>query len=28
MCEICFMLFYQPVTTPCQHVRISSFCSV
>lgn len=22
-CEICFMLFYQPVTTPCQH----SFCS-
>ena len=19
-CEICFMLFYQPVTTPCQHV--------
>jgi len=27
-CEICFMLFYQPVTTPCQHVRISRFCSV
>jgi len=26
ICEICFMLFYQPVTTPCQHVRISSFC--
>lgn len=22
-CEICFMLFYQPVTTPCQH----TFCS-
>ncbi|EGO27570.1 hypothetical protein SERLADRAFT_435347 [Serpula lacrymans var. lacrymans S7.9] len=22
-CEICFMLFFQPVTTPCQH----SFCS-
>ncbi|KAG8218457.1 hypothetical protein J3R82DRAFT_4086 [Butyriboletus roseoflavus] len=21
-CEICFMLLYQPVTTPCQHVRI------
>lgn len=20
-CEICFMLYYQPVTTPCQHVR-------
>lgn len=20
-CEICFMLLYQPVTTPCQHVR-------
>jgi hypothetical protein len=20
-CEICFTLFYQPVTTPCQHVR-------
>jgi hypothetical protein len=19
-CEICFLLFYQPVTTPCQHV--------
>lgn len=19
-CEICFMLFYQPITTPCQHV--------
>lgn len=23
-CEICFTLFYQPVTTPCQHVRL--FC--
>ncbi|KAG2141719.1 PUA-like domain-containing protein [Suillus bovinus] len=23
MCEICFMLLYQPVTTPCQH----TFCS-
>ncbi|KAG1754059.1 PUA-like domain-containing protein [Suillus paluster] len=23
MCEICFTLFYQPVTTPCQH----TFCS-
>lgn len=22
-CEICFMLLYQPVTTPCQHVRFS-----
>ncbi|KAG9317281.1 glucose-6-phosphate dehydrogenase [Chiua virens] len=22
-CEICFMLLYQPVTTPCQHI----FCS-
>lgn len=21
-CEICFMLLFQPVTTPCQHVRI------
>ncbi|KAH0839737.1 PUA-like domain-containing protein [Lanmaoa asiatica] len=21
-CEICFMLLYQPVTTPCQHVRL------
>ncbi|KAF7355333.1 hypothetical protein MSAN_01449800 [Mycena sanguinolenta] len=21
-CEICFMLLYNPVTTPCQHVRI------
>lgn len=21
-CEICFSLFYNPVTTPCQHVRI------
>lgn len=21
-CEICFLLLYQPVTTPCQHVRI------
>jgi hypothetical protein len=20
-CEICYMMFYQPVTTPCQHVR-------
>lgn len=20
-CEICFMLFYEPITTPCQHVR-------
>lgn len=25
MCEICFMLFYRPVTTPCQHVRIPNF---
>lgn len=24
-CEICFMLLYQPVTTPCQHVRLCSF---
>lgn len=24
-CEICFMLYYQPVTTPCQHVCILSF---
>ena len=24
-CEICFMLLYQPVTTPCQHVRYSRF---
>jgi len=21
-CHICYVLFYQPVTTPCQHVRI------
>ena len=27
-CEICFTLFYQPVTTPCQHVRFSSFISI
>jgi hypothetical protein len=20
-CEICFVLLYQPITTPCQHVR-------
>jgi hypothetical protein len=26
-CEICYVMFYQPVTTPCQHVRISlGFC--
>ena len=24
-CEICFMLLYQPVTTPCQHVRSLNF---
>jgi hypothetical protein len=24
-CEICFMLLYQPVTTPCQHVSLSLF---
>lgn len=24
-CEICFMLLYQPVSTPCQHVRYSCF---
>lgn len=23
-CEICFILLYQPITTPCQHVRLSS----
>lgn len=23
-CEICFMLLYQPITTPCQHVRFFS----
>lgn len=22
-CEICFVLLYQPITTPCQHVRIN-----
>lgn len=22
-CEICFMLLYQPITSPCQHVRSS-----
>ena len=28
-CEICLMLFYQPVTTPCQHVRYSdSVCCI
>lgn len=21
-CEICFVLLYQPITTPCQHVRL------
>ena len=21
-CEICFMLLYQPITSPCQHVRL------
>ena len=24
-CEICFMLLYQPITTPCQHVRSLAF---
>jgi hypothetical protein len=24
-CEICFMLLYQPITTPCQHVRYSRY---
>lgn len=23
-CEICLILLYQPITTPCQHVRFSS----
>jgi hypothetical protein len=29
-CQICYTLFYEPVTTPCQHVRLShslSSCS-
>lgn len=28
MCEICYSLFYDPVTTPCQHVRLSSWILV
>lgn len=24
-CEICFMLLYRPVTTPCQHVRRKTY---
>lgn len=27
-CEICYMMFYQPVTTPCQHVRYFIFHSL
>jgi hypothetical protein len=26
-CEICFTLFYEPVTTPCQHVSSEFSCS-
>lgn len=25
-CEICFVLFFQPTTTPCQHVRTVIIC--
>jgi hypothetical protein len=28
MCEICYSLFYDPVTTPCQHVRLCLFFSI
>lgn len=27
-CEICFMLLYQPITTPCQHVGLFIFLSL
>ena len=27
-CDICFTIYYQPVTTPCQHVSCLLFCFV